>query len=522
MQPNPRRILIGAIGAIAAAGALAGGAAASAATPRSSSAKRGDVLTIGTSISNGSLDPAKANPGTDPIFLNPIYAPLIRYGTNGQLEGVLASSWRYVGSGYKKFQITLRPDVEFSNGTGVDAAAVAASIEHYYKVGATAGQWMANCHGVTALSKLVVQIKCTQPDPDLPATLTDEELGGDIVAPSALAHPSSIATKPVGAGEYTLDAAATVAGSTYTYVANPRYFDQAAIHWKKLVVKVFTTPSTGLEALESGQIQWYLAADPNTLQAAASASGVQLSTAPLLFEGVELADRSTQGGNPLGKLKVRQALEYAVDRPAIVKALFGKFGSPTDEVAIPSQPSAWDPSVNNYYPYDPTKAKALLAEAGYPNGFTISVEDQESDAELTQAVVGYWKSIGVQTNVTTDSTTPGWINNVLSKKFPAIGYGYGGLPMYLEAVNWFEPVANIYNPFATDEPSILDTLKHAESVPAAQQNAVFEQAQAIGVKQAWYVGVALVDAGIIHSNSVEVPKPTGGYIFNIDDIAPAS
>jgi len=508
---------------VGAALAIAGcGGSASSSPGQHAAAARGGTLTLGTAISNGSLDPAKANPGTDSVFLDPLYAPLMRYGPNGQLEGVLATSWRYLGVGYKTFQITLRSGVKFSDGSSVDAAAVVASIRHFYQTGATAGQWLAACHSVTAVSTLVVRISCTQPDPELPRTLTDELLGGDIVAPESLAHPATLGTNPIGAGEYTLDTSETVAGSTYTYVANRLYFDQPAIHWNKLIIKVFTSPSTGLEALRSGQIQWMLASDPTTMQAAQSSSGVTVASSPLGFEGVELANRDPAGGNPLGNLHVRQALEYAVNRPAIAKALFGQFGQASDQVAIPSQPTAWDAAVNNYYPYDPAKAKALLTAAGYPHGFTLNVEDQEADAELTQAVIGYWQAIGVKANVTTDSTTPGWINNALSRKFPVIGYGYGGLPMYLEAVNWFEPVANIYNPFASSDPAILNALKHAEAAPPSQQDAAFQRVQALGVQDAWYVGVTLFDVGLLHASGVSAPKPNGGYVYNDDDILPAS
>ena len=230
------------------------------------------------------------------------------------------------------------------------------------------------------------------------------------------------------------------------------------------------------------------------------------------------------GGNPLGMLKVRQALEYAVNRPAIVKALYGKAGgaAATEEVAIPAEPSAWDPAVNTYYPYDPAKARQLLTQAGFPHGFTIKVEDQGDDAELTQAVIGYWNKIGVKANLTADTTVTAWISNVLSKKFPAMGFAYGGLPMYMEAVNFFEPTANIFNPFATDDPAITNLVKTATAAPAAQQIADFQQVQAAGVQQAWYVAVAPIPVGLLHSSNVTAPPINQGYYGNDTDVTPAS
>ena len=489
---------------------------------RNAGAARGATLTVGSDFSNGSLDPAKADPGTDPLYLDPLYAPLIRFGANGSLQGVLATSWGYVGSDKETFQLTLRPGVRFSNGTPVNAAAVAASIKHF-KTGSNGGQWLVNCPTVTALSATKVQISCTKPDPDLPETLSERLIGGDIVAPASLAHPSTLGTDPIGAGPYTLDTAETVTGSTYTFVANPGYFDQKAIHWNKIVVEYLANASAALDALRSGQIQELWTVDPETLTAAAS-DGMAVSSSSLGFEGVNLANRSSAGGNPLGSLKVRQALEYAVDRPAIVQALYGKAAgaAATEEVAIPAEPSAWDPAVNTYYPYDPAKAKRLLAQAGFASGFTIKVEDQADDAELTQAVIGYWNKIGVKADVTADTTVPAWISNVLSKKFPAMGFAYGGLPMYLEAVNFFDPTANIFNPFATSDPTIINLIKTATVAPAAQQDADFQQVQAAGVQQAWYVAVALIPVGLLHASGVNVPPINQGYYGNDTDVTPAS
>ncbi len=74
--------------------------------------------------------------------------------------------------------------------------------------------------------------------------------------------------------------------------------------------------------------------DPNAMAAAKSA-GLSLSTTGFLFSGVELSNREPSPDNPLGDLKVRQALNYAVDRPAITKAVYGEFGAPTTQIGVP-------------------------------------------------------------------------------------------------------------------------------------------------------------------------------------------
>lgn len=512
-----------ALAAVLAAAALlpAAGCSSSAGSRPAGAAGRGGTLTVGTDFSNGSLDPAKSSAGTDPVYLDPLYAPLIKFAPSGRLQGVLATSWGYTGPDGKTFTITLRPGVRFSDGTPVTGAAVAASIKHFE--GGSNGGWLHDCPAVTAPSPTAVQITCTRPDPDIAQVLTERLVGGDIVAPSSLARPSTLATDPVGAGPYTLDTAQTVTGSVYTYLPNPRYFDQKAIHWDKIVVKYLPNASSALDALRSGQIQELWTVDPQTLTAA-TAGGMQLSSSALGFEGVNLADRSPAGGNPLGSLKVRQALEYAVNRPAIVKALYGNApgATATEQAAIPSEPSAWDPAVNSYYPYDPARARRLLAQAGYPHGFTLKVEDQGDDALLTQAVTGYWNSIGVKTAITADTTVTGWISHVLSKTYPAMGFAYGGLPMYLQAISFFEPGANVFNPFATSDPAVSALISTAITAPAGRQDAAWQKVQDYGIKQAWYVAVSLIPVGLLHTSTVNAPGIYQGYYGNDTDVTPAS
>jgi peptide/nickel transport system substrate-binding protein len=512
--------MLAAVLAVAAALLAAAGCSANSTQPGTATG-RGGTLTVGTDFSSASLDPAQGDAGTGPVYLDPLYAPLLKFTPDGQLQGVLATSWGYAGPDSKIFRITLRAGVTFSDGTPVNGAAVAASIKHF-EAGSNGG-WLQDCPAVTAPTALTVQIACSRPDPDIAQVLTEKLLGGDIVAPSSLARPATLATDPVGAGQYTLDTAQTVTGSVYTYVANPRYFDQEAIHWDKIVVKYLPNASSALDALRSGQIQELWTVDPQTLTAAA-ADGTQFSSSALGFEGVNLADRSPANGNPLGSLQVRQALEYAVNRPAIVKALYGNTpgAAATEQTAIPSEPSAWNPAVNSYYPYDPAKARQLLAQAGYPHGFTIKVEDQGDDALLTQAVIGYWNSIGVRATVTADTTVTGWTSNVLSKNFPAMGFAYGGLPMYLQAINFFEPGANVFNPFSTDDPAVNALISTAIIAPAAQQNADWQKVQAYGVRQAWYVAVALIPVGLLHTSSINAPGIYQGYFGNDTDVAPAS
>src|SRR5262249_20857160 len=103
---------------------------------------------------------------------------------------------------------------------------------------------------------------------------------------------------------------------------------------------------------------------------------------------------------PFNDLRVRQAVNYAVDWTAIIKSLMGGLGRPLPGVAAPS---VFGYTPIRGYDYDVAKAKQLLAEAGYPNGFDLVIESPNGhyfqDREISQAVAGYLKAVGIRATV---------------------------------------------------------------------------------------------------------------------------
>jgi peptide/nickel transport system substrate-binding protein len=421
------------------------------------------------------------------------YEPLIRKAADGSFGPALATAFGYVGSGNKAFSMTLRPGVKFADGTRVTAAAVAASIQYEIKAGGPAVGWLGGCTTVTAAGPMKVSISCSAPNPILPLLFSQNAPFGMVVSPAGLAAPKSLGNTTAGAGPYTLDSGLSVTGDHYVFVANKRYWDQSAIHFDRVTIKVIANPNSALNAIRSGQADLAVG-DPSTADAAKSA-GLQVLAAPSYTAGIDLFDRAGAKSKPLADVRVRQALNYAIDRAAITKALFGSYGTPTTQLVTPSY-DGYSPALNSMYPYSPAKAKKLLAAAGYPNGFTIQLEAWEgyNIAKVTQAIAGYWSKIGVKAQITTDAAPATWVSNVLAKKFPAAGYGYGGLPVYLTAQNWFQPAANPYNPFNSQAPRTTTLFDQPAAAGPAQSSALGLQAMTYALQQGWWVTTSLVDA----------------------------
>lgn len=409
----------------AAAVVLAAGAAAGCSSSGTSAAAPAGgpsgTLTVGWTSTPVSMNPSAAAEGRPNIYYAVAYDSLIAWNPDGSLGPDLATSWGYVGTSQKVFRVTLRPHTEFADGEDVTPAAVAASI-NYSAQGTGAGPATLKTVTATVTGSEQVTLTSTIPLPDMATLLTNFYGGAAIIAPKGLADPKALSTQTYGAGEYVLDPAATVADEHYTYTANPHYWNPSAIHYKTLVIQVIGDPTTAIAALRSGQIDAYFGGN-SISTAEAKAAGLQVLAGSGYsygdWDGLELIDHDGTVVKALGSLQVRQALEYAINRPAIVDALYGaQYAAPEVQPGLPSF-DGYSPALENAYPYDPAKAKQLLAAAGYPHGFTIPVTMQITDEPLMKAIAGQLAQVGITLAFHLETSIGGEVSDIFSGKIAA-------------------------------------------------------------------------------------------------------
>jgi peptide/nickel transport system substrate-binding protein len=467
---KPHLALTASVGALtllplAAACSSAGG---SSATTTAAQSQNPNVLTVASAIAPNSLNPALGG-STDPqqYFFELDYDPLIGVDSSGNYVPDLATKWGYVGSGNKTFDVTLRPGVTFNDGSKLTAQDVKNSLEYYAKAGGPLAADLAPVGSIDVLSALELRINLKSADPMMPYFLS-RPTTGDIISPIGLANTGALGTTTHGAGPYVIDAAQTVSGQTYTYVPNPTYFDKSRQHWKKVVIKVITDRNATLDALRSGEIDYALG-DATTAKAAKTAGFGVDSTAYSVMQ-LQIQDRAGTMVKALGSLKVRQAMMYAVNRSTVASGLFGSYATPWGASFMPSE-IGYSPAPPTGYAYNLTKAKELLAQAGYPKGFTLPITVNLTgvdEPEAAQAFAAEMAQIGINVQI----NVPANVNELFAtyQKYAGMmfDYGSGATPPYVEGNDMLYSWGN---PLKVDDPQLDSLYQQAASAstPAKQQ-----------------------------------------------------
>jgi peptide/nickel transport system substrate-binding protein len=484
-----------------------------------SAGKVGGTLTVATPGAASGFDPSVGS-SAQTSYTPWAYDPLIVWAPDGSFKPGLALSWSY-GPRNKSFSLKLRPGVRFSDGTAFNAAA----LKTWFNYAATVpgGGSQAYLKGLTSIKvtgPLSLTLIFNTPTPLLPAIFSQVFTVGMPASPKAV-QTKTLATATAGAGEYMLDQSQSVTGDHYTYVPNPYYWNKSAIHWKTVVVKVIANPSTVLQALKTGQVQ--VAIDqPVSSVAAAKSAGLRAVTPLVLMMTLSLMDRSGKLAPPLADIRVRQALNYAVDRKAVAQVIGAGYGRPITQMAVPGD-DGHDPALDKAYPYNPGKAKQLLTAAGYPNGFTFSAVATPVVGLDTfgQALVGQFAKVGVKLNL--DVKDPnGYGGGVFSASYPAATISWGRLPSPIQYNILWGPAAGFGNPFKSTNAELSKLYYKMIEASPAQERELARATQKVLVQQAWFVPVFANPLVVLHRADVAgVIATSNRDVYYAPEIRPA-
>ncbi|MEV1063642.1 ABC transporter substrate-binding protein [Streptomyces sp. NPDC050263] len=468
-----------ALTAVSAALILSSAACGSGSGSGSGKAATGGTLTLAPLVAAQPWDLADAGLGNNTQYYQPVYDSLLRLSPTAEVKPNLATKWSY-DAARTVLTLTLRTGVKFTDGTAFDAAAVKANLLHTKEGSSEAAGQLTSISGVDVVDATTVAIKLSAPDPSLVPNLGN--VAGMMASPQAITA-GTLKAAPVGSGPYTLDKSATTAGSTYTFVRNPGYWNKAAFPFDKIVLKPLTDPTAVLNALRSGQVNGALLASAKNV-APAKSSGLNVTEYTSGdVEGVYIWDREGKIVKALGDVRVRQALNYAFDRSTIVKTAKQGLGKATTQIFNPAS-SAFDSSLDSTYSYDPAKAKQLLTEAGYPNGFSVTVPDVSAVFPDQQAaMIQQLEDIGIKVKVDKIPVTQ-FVNALIAGKY-ALSY------MTLASFRPWDTIqievaeTALWNPLHTEDAKVTDLIDQARSATGAAQDALFKELNTYLVDQAW-------------------------------------
>ncbi len=336
------------------------------------------------------LDPHKTSLSQDTVWLAPIYDPLVIEMPDGSLVPGLATEWEFVDDNLG-LQLSLREGVTFSDGEPFDADAVKINIERAKTVeGSAVAPLLASIDTVEIIDPLTVKLVLNTPAATLPRLLADRP--GMMISPAAIDDPD-LPNNPVGAGMYKVEEYRP--GDRAVMVPFEDYWNPDWVKLARLEIVAQAEPLTRLNGLRSGQLDLALL-DGQTFEDAQSAG---LATEEF-FTTTNQYLQFNRTRSEFGNVLVRQAMNYAIDRQALVDVANNGYGHPSSQFYSPDVEIGYVEGLDDYYPYDPEKARELLAEAGLADGFSFdmlvpSLTASQAVAQIAQA---QFAEVGITAN----------------------------------------------------------------------------------------------------------------------------
>ncbi len=321
----------------------------------------------------------------------------VDYGAaNGaQVTPMLATSWKLVND--TTWQFSLRSGVKFSNGEAFDATAVKFSFDRLMSGDLKSPQqtFLNSVARVDVVDASTINVTTKAPAPTLPLDLTWIYMVPPAYTKSVDAQ--TFAIKPVGTGPFVVKE--WVKDDHVTLGANPTYWGGKP-KLDTVTIKPIPEAATRTAALQTGSADIVTPIGIADVAGLRGQKDVTIVDQPSLRLMYVIFDQRT---DPIFKnATVRQALNYAVDKDAIVKSIYSGYAKPLSGQGLNEYYYGFNPDVKPY-PYDVDKAKQLLAQAGYPNGFDTTLwasrGNYQGDYETAQAVAGQLAKVGVRVTV---------------------------------------------------------------------------------------------------------------------------
>ncbi|WP_221933121.1 ABC transporter substrate-binding protein [Tessaracoccus rhinocerotis] len=429
-----------------------------------------------------------------------VWDTLFKCDAFNELEPDIAESWE-INEDRSGVTAHIREGMEFSDGTPVDSAAVEASFTYIKETSSRAADY----------ASLVIEtpdaytVSLTWDEPQV--TLEDKVCAPKITTP-ALIESGNTNDEPIGSGPYVLDAAKTTRGSVYAFAKNENHWNADHYPYEELLVSVIESETATVSALKTGQLDGARVTAPSVAEV--EASGLNTKQYRAQVPRLILSDRTGEKIPALGDVRVRQAINMVFDKETVAQALYLGHAEPTAQVFRPGS-RAHIEGLEDPYPFDVEKARELMAEAGYADGFSIELPTMTGQNHET--VLPYITQQLAEINITVEQVPLSGANaigDLLSGTYPVVFWELGNIgdsamQIYIEATpdGWWnlQHQPNEY---------VDSRFEQMASADEATSEKLQQEINQYIVDEAWFA--PLVYAGGFWAFTDDVQIPTDSFV----------
>ena len=471
------------------------------------------------------LDAHQLVGGAEGAIMNFMYEGMVGYDLDGNLEPRLATSWTALDNA-KVWEFKIRPGVKFHNGDTVAADDVKFSYEKAMKdIGTGAVQLRAQIDSVEIVDPSTVRFKLKNS-----FSMFDVDLANTAIEPKAYIDrigAEQFAKAPVGTGPYKF-----VDRRLDEFVA----FEAFEGHWRRApfikspTLRFAAEGAVRLAMLKAAEADIMGGVTPTQAQEIRNTTGLRTISAkgtsmmwmwPFGASKIDASGKHIPTESPWANKLVRQAATYAIDRDAIVKGIFRGDAEPMITIVMPGA-FGFNPNLKPY-PYDPKKAKELLAQAGFANGFTTDLYATPHAAisfteDTTVAVAKFWSDVGIKANIQKmDYGT--YLAQVRERKIDGIGViATVFQPNGWRTLNLYSSATGCWCSMMWDESVDADLAKAAAEADAAKRSALVQDIVARDYETASNIFVVYGNTTYgVNTRIRDWPQQRGyGYVNRVD------
>ena len=351
------------------------------------------TLTIAINADMMTTDPQALNNGTTTSILYNVYSNLVKQDDAGELYMDLAESYELLED-QVTWRFKIREDAVFQDGSPVTAADVAYSLNRVMNDETSFDYTnFTPLKEAVAVEEYVVDVISEAPYPIMLNLLAK---GGAAVLPMNYIEENGIdafLAAPIGSGAYQLTE--YVKDDHVTLVPFDGYYGEKNPDWEEIIFRVIPESSTRVGELIAGNVDAVNMVIPTEWERVNGNEGTSVVNGPStrIYQLALKCDKE-----PTSDLRVRQAIDYAIDDQLIVDSILAGAGTPM-LTRVPSGVNGCNEDLVDKYNYDPEKAKELLAEAGYEDGFTLRIQAPTGrytmDSEISQAIAAMLGQVGI-------------------------------------------------------------------------------------------------------------------------------